>query len=189
MDAQSKPRYYPKMVGKRVYLSPMSVDDFQRYTTWLNDLEITRQLTFASRVIGEEREREAIVEMSGSHNYGIVLRETDTLIGNVGIHDLDHLHGTGELGVMIGAKELWGQGYGSEAIVLLLRYAFDYLNVRNVLLRVFSYNEHARRCYTRVGFQEIGRRRSAHRMEGHEHDVILMDMLDTEFRARYGEGR
>jgi hypothetical protein len=77
------------------------------------------------------------------HNYAIVDLATEAMIGVCGFFDTDHLNGTAELGIFIGDKAYWSRGYGREAMTLLLRYGFDYLNFENVLLRVYSFNARA----------------------------------------------
>ncbi len=184
--AASRGRYYRKLAGARCYLSPINLDDAERYCEWLNDMEVARTLALASMNISLGAEREALERLSRGHTYAIVLQETDELIGNCGLFDVDHLTRTCEIGVFIGNKAMWGQGYGPEAMELLLGYAFSYLNMRNVMLRVYAYNERAIAAYRRVGFREMGRRRKALPREGVEHDIVLMDILDDEFAARRG---
>jgi RimJ/RimL family protein N-acetyltransferase len=170
----------------------MSADDAPQYTAWLNDLEIARNLTVAIQTIALPGEREYLREHASDHTYSIVTRGEDRLIGNVGLVDINNLERTCEIGVFIGAKDLWGQGYGSEAMALLMRYAFDYLNIRNIWLRVYAFNERAIASYRKLGFQEIGRRRKAVPREGEEHDVVFMDILDDEFfeiDGRHRDGR
>ena len=185
-SASPSPRYYRKLAGARCYLSPINVDDAGRYCEWLNDMEVARTLTLASMNISLGSERDALERLSRGHTYAIVLNESDEMIGNCGLIDVDHLARTCEIGLFIGNKEMWGKGYGPEAMELLMGYAFSYLNMRNIMLRVYAYNERALAAYRRVGFREIGRRRKALPREGAEHDVVLMDILDEEFASRSG---
>jgi RimJ/RimL family protein N-acetyltransferase len=113
----------------------------------------------------------------------VVNLATDTVIGSAGLKDIDNLHRTCLISVFIGEKELWGQGYGAEAMRLLLGYAFDHLNLHSVRLTVFAFNSRAIALYRRLGFKEAGRWRDGLRREGRFHDVILMDILENEFRA------
>jgi RimJ/RimL family protein N-acetyltransferase len=181
--------YYPKVSGEKCFLSPICMDDASVYVKWLNDLEIARNLTLAGLMVSEESEKAALLELMKEHNYAIVTKDENRLIGNCGLMSPDHKNGTAEVGIFIGDKSLWGQGYGTEALTLLCGYAFDYLNMRNLMLRVFDFNARAVKCYEKVGFREIGRRRKAIRMEGREFDEILMDLLDEEFRSAVSEAK
>jgi RimJ/RimL family protein N-acetyltransferase len=104
-------------------------------------------------------------------------------IGNTGLHQVDHTNRTAEFGIMIGEKDCWGQGYGTETTHLMLDYGFNYLGLHNIMLRVYSFNQRGIRAYQRAGFQIIGHRREAHRLGSQPHDVIYMDCLATEFRS------
>jgi len=108
-------------------------------------------------------------------------------IGMANIRDFQNRHGTAEFGITIVAAADRGRGYGSEAVQLLLDYAFTVLGVHNVWLDTPAYNAAALRAYEKVGFREIGRRRGARVLAGQRYDVVLMDCLASEFvppRAR-----
>jgi RimJ/RimL family protein N-acetyltransferase len=177
-------RYYKKLVGKRLYLSPVNPEDAESYTAWLNDLETSVNLTFAPRVISEVREREILTEMSkeGVH-FAIVELESDTLLGNCGLLSIDQVHRTAELGIFLGKSEQRGRGYGAEALELLLDYSFNLLNLHSVMLRVRSFNLQGLACYRKVGFKEIGRRRECVMVGGRWYDEIFMDILSSEFEG------
>ncbi len=92
------------------------------------------------------------------------------------------------LGIVIGEKAHWGRGYGQEAIKLLLDYGFHLLNLNNIMVGVFAYNQRAINCYRKVGFREVGRRRQARIIGGKKYDVVFMDMLAQEFESVYVNG-
>jgi len=176
--------YYKKIEGERIYLSPIDLDDAAQYTEWLNDLEITVNLTLSPQIITEELEREALENLiEEGHNFAIVSNDINDLIGNCGLMNVDHIHRTAELGIFIGNKNFWNKGYGSEALNLLLDYAFNILNLNNLLLQVHSFNKRAIKCYQNVGFKEIGRRRNSYILGGKKYDEIYMDILAEEFEG------
>ena len=84
---------------------------------------------------------------------------------------------------MIGNKEFWSRGYGTEALGLLLDFAFAILNLNNVLLEVHAFNTRAIRCYEKVGFKVVGRRRESRLVAGKHYDRIIMDILAREFQG------
>ncbi len=182
-------RYFRKLVGTKCFLTPVNVDDAETYTAWLNDLEVTRTLGLAGSPISLGYERQILEKVAQEHVYGIVDLETELLIGNVGLHNIDHLHRTCIIGILIGNKEYWGKGYGPEAMRLLLGFAFDYLNMHSVKLMVYDFNERGYASYKKLGFKEAGRWRDGVLREGRYHDVIMMDILEEEFRAGAGTGK
>jgi RimJ/RimL family protein N-acetyltransferase len=177
--------YFKKMVGKNCYLSPVDVNDVEKFTEWLNDLEVTRNLTLYSYVISLGSEKEALEHLSKNHNYSIIDIKTNELIGNCGYVDLDHLNQAGEVGIFIGNKNFWNRGYGTEALSLLLDYGFKALNLHNICLKTYSFNERAIKSYEKIGFKIIGKRREAILRGKERHDIIFMDILYNEFYEIY----
>ncbi|MDD4031427.1 MAG: GNAT family protein [Bacteroidales bacterium] len=173
--------YFKKLVGEKCYLSPIDTNDYEQYVAWLNDEEVTRNLTLAPMVISVENEKEILSRLAKDHNYGIIDKKTDKLIGNAGFVSIDHIHKTAEVGIFIGDKKFWEKGYGTEALSLLIDYAYRVLNLHNIMLRVYAYNERAIACYTKIGFRKIGELREAHRYEFKNHNIIFMDILPRDF--------
>jgi|LSQX01.3.fsa_nt_gb RimJ/RimL family protein N-acetyltransferase len=113
--------YFKTLIGDRVSLSPINPDDFEIYTEWVNDLEITIPLGQAFIIYSLEKEKEALEHLSKeNYNFAIVELESDKLLGNVSLFDVDLIHRRAEPGIFIGDKDEWGKGYGTEAIKLIL---------------------------------------------------------------------
>ena len=175
-------RYFKKIVGQRVYLSPINVDDVAIYTKWMNDCEITGNLGNYRQMISLTSEKGFLEKLSTEgHNYAIVLLEGDFLIGNIGLCDIDHVNRKATAGIFIGEPVNRGKGYGSEAMRLLLEYGFKTLNLHNIMLHVNSDNEQAIASYKKAGFREYGRRREAVFKKGYYYDDVHMEALSTEF--------
>jgi RimJ/RimL family protein N-acetyltransferase len=176
------------LVGEKCYLSPCQVKDAEQWAEWFNDLEVTLPLgDEAYTPFSLERSQEMVQNMikQQQHVFSIVDNATDDLIGRCLLFGLDWVNRHAMLGIVIGEKEYWGKGYGQDAIVLLLEYAFHLLNLNSVMLGVMAFNERAIQCYCKVGFKEIGRRRQGRIIGEHKHDVILMDVLAEEFPSRH----
>ena len=173
-------KYFKKLVGDRVYLSPMNVDDVETYVKWLNDFNVTDGVGSSCRTTSLESEKDWLKHNSGQYQFAIVRVEDDILIGNCGIQGVDQIRQCAEVGLFIGDEENRNKGYGVEVLNLLLDYCFDYLNLNNVMLKVFSFNERAIKCYKKVGFKEIGRRRQSYYLKGKFFDEVYMDILKSE---------
>jgi RimJ/RimL family protein N-acetyltransferase len=107
----------------------------------------------------------------------------DRLIGDVGLDGMTWNHGESFLGIGVGEREFWGKGYGSDAMKLVLGYAFTELNLRRVTLNVFEYNPRAIHCYEKVGFQHEGRVRKYLNREGRRWDLLYMGITKDEWLA------
>jgi RimJ/RimL family protein N-acetyltransferase len=107
-------------------------------------------------------------------------------IGMIGLHELCPEDRNAELGIMIGEKDFWSRGYGADALMTLLRFAFDNINLHRLKLGVCEFNERAQACCRRCGFLEEGRFREEVYKDGRYWDVVRMPALEQEFRALHG---
>ena len=173
------------IAGEKVALGPHRRDLLPLYQRWINDFGV--RVNLGGRVgpmtlAAEEAWFDGAAKSPGDNvHFTIYERETLRPIGTTALHHVDHFHRTAEFGIMIGEKETWGLGYGTEVTRLMLGYGFQNLGLHNICLRVFSTNERAQRAYLRAGYKEIGRRRECLRVGGAPCDEILMDCLATEF--------
>lgn len=183
--------YYKKLIGTKCYLSPCIIEDAERWAQWDNDLEVTIPLgdeAYDPMPLDKERESLAEAIKRKAHLFDIVDSATDTLIGRCMLFDINHVDRAAMLGICIGEKAYWSKGYGEESINLLLDYAFNLLNLNSVMLGTFAFNERAIRCYKKVGFKEIGRRRQGRIIAGQAYDCVLMDILAAEYTSVYVKG-
>ncbi len=182
--------YFKKLVGERIYLSPKSCEeeDIIKFTEWMNDFEITDYIDNSSMSFSYESEKEWIIasaKKSSPGNFNIIDLETNELIGSVGFDKIKDVSRSAVLGIFIGNDKYRSNGYGTEAIKLLLEYGFKYLNLHSIKLTVLDVNARAYKCYIKCGFKETGRDREAMYLNGKYHDVIHMDILESEFTGDY----
>src|SRR5262245_2158429 len=99
----------PFRVGSKVYLRPLERADAPLLVPWLNDHEVTRNLRRYLPL--SLREEEAFIEKVGQEEHGlavgIVIRETDRLIGGTGLHQIDFRHRHAQFGIFLGDKAEW----------------------------------------------------------------------------------
>lgn len=178
--------YYPKITGKKCFLSPCTLEDAEKWSAWLNDLDVSLPLgDEAYATLGFEKMQDDVrgIIASGDPIFTIVEKDTGCAIGRCLLFNVDSVNRSAWVGIFIGDKAYWNRGYGQEALKLLLEYGFNLLNLHNIMLGVFAFNQRAIRAYQKVGFKEIGRRREARIIAGKKHDVVLMDILEDEYRA------
>lgn len=175
--------YFKKLEADDIYLSPPDPDDAPIYAEWMNHMDITEKLGNAIHVISEAGERVWLEEDASEYQFAIVRKNDDTLIGNCGIENIDFPRRRASIGIFIGNQEDRGKGYGEQVVRLLLEYGFEYLDLNNIMLCLWSFNEQAYHCYQKVGFQEFGRRRETYYLKGKYYDEIYMDILKREWFA------
>jgi len=176
-----------KPVGEKTYLSPLAPEYASLCYRWHNDMETA--LLAASpghRSPGTEAESWdsiAVFLKRKYHVFLIVELETDEPVGWCGLIQVDAINRRAMLAALIGEKDRWSKGVGADALRLLLDYGFNILNVNSIELIVHESNQRAVRCYEKLGFQITGRKREAHITGLRKEDVLLMDILASEFES------
>jgi len=172
--------------GTLVNLRAPEMGDLERNTRWINDREVTRFLSVRYELSSAAEEgwlRElASKPMSYERPFFAIATKDDVHIGNVNLFAVVPEDRKCELGIMIGEKAYWSQGYGTDALRTIVRFAFEEMNLNRVQLHVFAYNDRAFAAYRKAGFVEEGRRRQAHYADGAYHDAIVMSVLRDEWQ-------
>ena len=175
-------KYFKKLIGDKIYLSPRNSEDVEIFTEWLNDFETTDYLGRSGMLITLDGEKKYLDENSSPEAiFVIVTIDNDKIIGTVSLEKINYISRCATLGIFIGYKEFRSKGYGTEAIKLILEYGFKYLNLKNIKLDLIEFNEQALNCYKKCGFKEYGRRRKCEFVDGKYYDIIEMDILNEEF--------
>lgn len=176
-------KYFKKLIGERIYLSPLNVEDAEKYVEWFCDFKTADGIAKSGKMMTVEAEKEWLENSikNNDMNFAIVNLENEELIGTCGFNSIDHQDRTGIVGIFIGEEKYRSNGYGTEALRILLDYGFNYLNLNNIMLTVKSFNERAINCYKKVGFKEFGKRRESYYLNGKYYDDVYMDILSKEF--------
>ena len=167
-------------------LRPVEEGDLSLFLRWLTDPDVNYWLARSDRPeLTLEAEREWYDEMRGDPARLVWCIETEEgrPIGNLGLHAIDETHGRATLGIVIGEKERWGRGYGTEAIRQALRYGFQELGLRRVDLQVDEDNHRGIRCYEKCGFQREGLLRAYRLRRGRPVNDVVMSVLSEEFEG------
>lgn len=162
-------------------LRPFEIEDIDQILPHFNDEEVRRYLAviFPVNKLVERNFIESLYK--DDKNILLGMEVNGTLIGSIGLHRIDWVNRSTELGVVIFRKEYWNKGYGTKAIDLMLKYAFEYLNMNRVSLKVYEYNERAIHVYEKCGFKVEGRLRKAKFFKGRYWDVLVMSILRDEY--------
>jgi RimJ/RimL family protein N-acetyltransferase len=172
--------------GDLVALGPLRRESIPQYLRWMNDFATTRTLGVQPRPMTLEQETawyEQAATNENEHKFSIIERSSGRVVGNCGIFDVQLPHRRAEVGILIGEPDARGRGYGTEAMRLLVDYAFTAAGMHSLMLWVYEFNPAARRCYEKVGFREVGRRRESRWFNGRYWDEIAMDILASEFES------
>ncbi len=173
--------------GERIRFRAPEREDLPMFTGWINDPEVRYGLLlflpmslaneeqwFDNMLKRPQEEQPMTIETKKGKEW--------IAIGNCGFFEIDKISRSGEVGIMIGEKEYWNQGFGTEAMKLLLKHGFETLNLNRVLLRVYSNNPRAIRCYEKAGYVHEGSMRQAVYQHGQYVDMLFMSVLREEWK-------
>jgi len=171
--------------GTLVGLGPLDRRHIPLYLRWMNDPEVTRGLSRSGPFTREMEESWFERVSTNANGVPFTIYELESLrpIGTAGLHDINRHQASAGFGISIGEKDCWNRGYGTEATRLTLDYAFNVLDLKNVMLAVYSFNPRAQRAYEKAGFRVIGRRRQLIPLAGQRYDEILMDAIPEDFAS------
>lgn len=179
-------KYFKKLLGDNIYLSPRNTEDVEKYVEWINDFQVTDYTGKSASLTTIESENKYLQEhINDEASFGIVRLKDDKLLGSVSLENINHINRSAILGIFIGEKEGRDRGIGTEAINLILEYGFNYLNLNSIKLDVMEFNSRAIACYKKCGFKEMGRRRQCNYINGKYYDTIHMDILKEEFAGDF----
>jgi len=176
--------------GSKTCLRALKHGDLPHFVRWINDPEVRRfmMMRYPLSMTEEENWWESFVARKGDHIFAIEASD-GTYIGNIGLHDIQSENRRALLGIIIGERAYWGQGYGTDAIRAMLGWAFGYLNLNRISLTVYEYNERAIRCYEKSGFRHEGGMRQARYLDGMYYDELVMGILRAEFLEQQEIGK
>jgi RimJ/RimL family protein N-acetyltransferase len=181
--------------GERIRFRAVEQDDLPTFVNWINDPEVRQGIgIYLPYAMADEEEWfETMRKRSANeHNFAIEVRPPGgqaseagmgswKMIGSCGFFNLDHRNRSTEFGIMIGDKNYWNKGYGTEAVRLLCQHGFNTLNLNRIYLMVLENNPGAIRAYEKAGFVHEGRQRQAEFRDGKYIDMLVMSMLKDEF--------
>ncbi|MBZ0301970.1 MAG: GNAT family N-acetyltransferase [Anaerolineae bacterium] len=174
--------------GEKVILRPVRREDLPLLNQFNNDVEVELagggDPPMPQPLPMLEAEYEQSWSKGGRDSANFVIEADGKCIGGCALFQFEATAQVCELGITIGDKEYWGQGYGRDAVRTLVHYGFQYRNLHKVFLRVHARNQRAIRAYRAVGFVEEGRLRAQVWSNGAYDDLIVMGMLREEWAAQ-----
>ena len=194
------------ITGERIRFRAVERADLPTFVRWLNDPEVQKGILIHQPIsqVREENWFEGMIKRPDDEQImGIEVRllgdrtgllgikgnepgpqggeEAWKLIGTTAFDNIDWRNRSSEFGIMIGDKTYWNQGYGTEAVRLIVKHGFNTLNLNRIFLHVFENNPRAIRSYEKAGFVHEGKLRQTEFMDGKYVDTLVMSILREEF--------
>lgn len=172
--------------GEKIYLRlPKEKDLKGNWFRWFNDPIVTQYQNKGIFPNTQARQRKYyLFTLNGKSDivFAIIEKKTNRHIGCVGLHNIDPIHRSAEIGIVIGEKEYWGKGYGKIAWKLMSGYGFNILNLHRISAIVFKENISSKKSAEASGFKIEGRLRDIFYKNGRYHSGYLMSALKEDFR-------
>ncbi len=178
--------------GQLIRFAPPDADrDAELVSRWTHDPEYLRLLSAdiakplsPAQIKKQYEEMDKDAEKHTAFNFAVRLKEDDRLIGQARLYRIEWTHATGSLQIGLGDRNDRGKGYGTETLRMLLRYAFDELNLYRLAASTVEYNTGAIRFFERAGFVSEVRRRQAIQRDGKRWDAVMLGLLRDEWKKR-----
>jgi RimJ/RimL family protein N-acetyltransferase len=187
-DGQPPPLHpVPILRGERVYLRSAERSDLSLFVRWLADAEVAHHLAVRSPISEamEAKWFDQMVEQQGRDRYHFVicLLSDGRPIGATDLREINLEDGRAAFGIVIGEKDHWNQGYGTDALSAICDFGFGQLRLERIQLDVYADNARAQRSYEKAGFRSEGTLRHGHFSDGRFVDVERMALLRDEWQA------
>ena len=172
--------------GKKICLRQYSSRDVDLWYNWFNDAEVVKlmdQRRWPNTKEKQKRYLERMAQSTHDMQLAIVHKTNNKLIGTVGLHGIDPINRNADISVIIGDKKYWGKGLAKEAVGLLIRHAFDMLNVHKLTAGFIVGNKASQKLFESFGFKKEALLRQQVYLRGVYHDVIKMGLLKDDYEV------
>lgn len=186
----------PYLFGERIRLRAAEQTDISTFVRWVNDPEVTENLMLHFPISRSEEDNwylDMLQKPAAEHVFVIEIKqeikvgetnETWKAIGNIQFHDISWRVRKTEIGIMIGEKDQWNKGFGTEAMKVMCKFGFETLNFNRIWLQVYEKNLRGIRSYEKAGFKKEGRFRQGHYQYGQYFDILIMSILRSEWEEQ-----
>jgi len=163
---------------------PDKETDLEKFLVWINNQEI---IQFMSRFLPvNHSQEEKWFNKEGEKEIVLVIETKEgMIIGDIGLHNIDYRNGTADLGIMIGDKNYWRQGFGYDAEMTLLKYAFNTLNLRKIIHCAFLLNRGSVNLAKKCGGIQEGLLKKHIFSNNEYHNMVILAIFKENWRDKY----
>jgi diamine N-acetyltransferase len=186
MPARKNVSKQETLIGSTVCLRPFGRDDLPHVQKWSEDAELRKligEVAPMSRAATEKWYRELLADKDRIW-FAIVLKKSGQVIGEAGLLRMFRPWRNTDMTIIIGEKDAWGRGYGTESGHLLLDYAFKKLRFHKISIVVVGFNKRALKFWEGLGFRKEGVKRDDYYYDNQFSDGVMMGILEDEYREK-----
>ncbi len=181
------------LTGEKIILRPIRMEDREYTVKWRNDLFIKSSTMAHPFPVTEEMEKEWYEENGRSRNnsylpFTVVHKETGKVIGFFTLNNINWISGVGFISGVIGERENMGKGIGRESLEILIRYAFDFLNLRKICAHVRT-DHPAMKTWMETGAVREGTLAGHFYADGRYYDIAFISWFRDKGESGGGDNR
>ncbi len=171
-------------IGKTIYIRRMEEEDTDKIVEWRNSDAVRPHFIYQLLFTRESHLewKHTMVDTRKVDQFIICSIDTDEPLGSVYIRDIDLQHKKGEYGIFLAPTTEKGKGIGTQAALLAISYAFTFLQLHRLYLRVFADNKQAIHSYENAGFEKEAYLKDDVCIDGKYKDIVLMAIIQKEER-------
>lgn len=175
--------YYKKLEEGEIYFSPLDINDYQLYTKWMNDENVSKGINQAHNIVTDNFEKSWIEHAydNGRYQFAIVLAETDKPIGICGLELTNNISKRYHIVCFIGESEYRGKGYGTKSLRLLSKFAFNCLNAHTLYSTIYDFNTASLKATKKAGFRKVGQFKESIYYNMKYCDEVIVEMTKEEY--------
>ena len=169
----------------RVYLRALEPDDYKISVNWRNDDTITNRLGGGKYFVSNEIERQWVqnaINQNKEVRLAICTIDDNLYIGNIYLTGIDYVNRKATSHILIGNHDYWNGGYGTEAMHLLLDYAFNHKNLRRIEAIVLEDNIGSCKMHEKLGYKRAGLLRESVYKDGCYKNQVHYALLKSEYK-------
>lgn len=170
--------------GKKIYLRPMELSDMKCYREMLNDESVSANVVGWSFPVSTEEQEgwfHRAVTDARNKRFSIVLKESDEVVGMLTLSSIDWHNRSATHGIKLHPSCPKGQGIGTDAVITLMKYAFDEVNLNRLDGSWLEYNTASKRLYEKCGWYEEGTKKEAVYRNGKYHNLKITGITKREY--------
>jgi RimJ/RimL family protein N-acetyltransferase len=173
--------------GKLIMLRGVEKEDFEQIREWLTEPELLHLLGARPIPIGnvDAEKLPELFRLREGRVLAITTRDK-VLVGLIAVGNFHEFNRTAQVLVLIGDRGEWGRGFGTEALRMVTRFAFDDLNLNSLEAHVPEFNGRALHAFEKVGFQREGLLRQRLFLRGRYCDVVVVGALRDNWKSGSG---
>lgn len=168
----------------RVYLRAFEIEDHIKIHEWRQDKDISRNFSGVPLFSSTENEKQWIESKifdKKNVSCAICLKESNEFIGAIFLNDIDYHNRSGHIPIFIGERKYWGNGYATDARVIMLKYAFFERGLQRIWARVLANNTSALKMLEKNGFVREGLLRKSKFRDGEFFNEVYLGILKEDF--------